>query len=247
MMPDKEYTLCTGLHTMSIRDEVRRELLENSDATYGEFSRKIIPGSGQLLGVRAPVVKRIAKAVSKGNWREYLDGEDDSLEEKLIRGQVICLAPMDIGERMGLAEEYVSGMDNWAVCDAFCSSLKLGKKDRPLLWDSVLAHHDDGTEFGMRYAAVIMKSYFLDDEHIDRVLSMLSSVRHEGYYLKMGVAWALSECYIKYPGRTDPVLRGGALEKDVLRMAIGKITDSYRVDEDTKEDLRRLRSSLRSP
>ena len=232
---------------MSIREEVRKELLENSDAEYSEFGKKIIPGSGKLLGVKTPIVKRIAKNVSKGNWREYLDGEDDSFEERVIRGQVICLAPMDIEERMALAEEYVSGIDNWAVCDAFCSSLKLSKKDLPLLWDSVLAHHDDGTEFGMRFAAVIMKAYFLDDEHIDTVLSMLSSVRHEGYYLKMGIAWALSECYIKYPERTDPVLRKGTLEKDVLRMTIGKITDSYRVDEDTKKDLRRLRSSLRSP
>ena len=232
---------------MGIREMVRNELLENSDKAHSEFTKKIIPGSGNLLGVKSPVVRRIAKNVSKGEWQEYLAGEDDSLEETMIRGQVICLAPMDIEERMRLTEEFVSKMDNWAVCDAFCSALKPKKKDLPVLWDSDLAHHNDGTEFGMRFAAVIMKSYFLDEEHIDSVLRMLSSVRHDGYYLKMGIAWALSECYIKYPEKTAPIFSNGTLEKDVLRMAIGKVTDSYRVDDGTKEELRRLRSSLRSP
>lgn len=232
---------------MGIREEVRCELLENVDEAYGEFNRKLIPGSDGILGVRMPVIRRIVRSISEGDWRGYLEGEDTCFEEVMISGLVICLAPEDAEERMRLAEGFIPRIDNWAVCDAFCSAFKPTGSDRGMIWDSVLAHHDDGTEFGMRYAAVMMKSHYLDDERIDAVLRMLSSVRHPGYYLKMGVAWALAECYIEYPDRTDPVLRSGALEKDVLRMTIGKITDSYRVGPEAKEDLRLLRSSLRSP
>jgi 3-methyladenine DNA glycosylase AlkD len=232
---------------MGIREEVMCELLENADENYGEFNRKLIPGSEGIIGVRMPVIRRIVRNVSGGDWREYLEGRDVYFEEVMIRGLVICLAPEDAEERMRLAEGFIPRIDNWAVCDAFCSAFKPTDRDRRMIWDSVLAHHDDGTEFGMRYAAVMMKSHFLDDGSIDAVLRMLSSVRHQGYYLKMGVAWALAECYVKYPERTDPILRGGALETDVLRMTIGKITDSYRVDAKAKEDLRLLRSSLRSP
>lgn len=82
----------------------------------------------------------------------------------------------------------------------------------------------------MRVGAVMMMSQFLDDDHIGDILGLLTSPRESpGYYWEMGCAWALSFCYIEYPGRTEKELFSGGLSEPILTMTVGKIRDSYRV------------------
>lgn len=40
--------------------------------------------------------------------------------------------------------------------------------------------------------------FYIDEQYIDRVLELLKTVKHEGYYAKMAVAWAYSFCFIKF-------------------------------------------------
>lgn len=54
----------------------------------------------------------------------------------------------------------------------------------------------------MRFAACMLMDYFINDEYIDSTLEKLSSITHDGYYVKMGVAWALSVCFVKYRDKT---------------------------------------------
>ncbi|MCL2333218.1 MAG: hypothetical protein FWC52_00275, partial [Candidatus Methanoplasma sp.] len=77
----------------------------------------------------------------------------------------------------------------------------------------------------------------------DMVLELLTTKYNPGYYYKMGAAWTLSYCYIKYPDRTEPMLFGGPLDSDIRNMAIRKITDSFRV---SKEDKARLKAKKKS-
>lgn len=39
---------------------------------------------------------------------------------------------------------------------------------------------------------------FIDDEHIGQLLEEYDAIRHDGYYVKMAVAWALSVCFVKF-------------------------------------------------
>lgn len=58
---------------------------------------------------------------------------------------------------------------------------------------------------------VSLMSHFLDKEHIDEILTICGKIDHDGYYVKMGNAWALSVCYVKFPEKTRAFL-----EKDTL-------------------------------
>ena len=92
----------------------------------------------------------------------------------------------------------------------------------------------------MRFAAVGMMQY-LDDDHIDSVLRLLGEAKHDGYYLKMGVAWAISYCYVAYPEKTMAFLRDCPLDDATYRMALRKIVESYRVSDDDKAVIRSMR------
>ena len=57
----------------------------------------------------------------------------------------------------------------------------------------------------------------------------------------MALAWLIiSVMYIKFPLETKAFLLNSNLDRDVIKMSIRKIKDSYRVDEENKEWLKKL-------
>jgi len=219
--------------------DVKKELMSNADAKNRELQAKIIPGTGGTLGVRSPVMRDIAKRICKDDWRTFLNEPAEIFEERTLRGLVIANAKMEFDERLELTKKFVQEIDNWAVCDIFCGDWKVKDgPDKERLWDYCLELIETNDEFKMRVSAVMMLAHFLDDDHIDEVLRLLTSKYHPGYYYKMGAAWTLSYCYIKYPEKTEPMLFLDSFDKEIRNKAIQKISDSFRVEKEDKERLK---------
>ena len=96
-------------------------------------------------------------------------------------------------------------------------------------------------EYEVRFGVVMGMSYFLDEAHLDEYLSLLDGIRHEGYYGRMAVAWALSFCFVKFPEQTMACPRQCQLDDFTFRKTIQKIGESYRVSEDMKKAVRALK------
>ncbi|MDR1955066.1 MAG: DNA alkylation repair protein, partial [Candidatus Methanoplasma sp.] len=204
----------------------------------------IVPGA-KILGVRAPVVRDIAKRICKDDWRSFLNEPATFHEERVLKALVIANAKTDVEERLALTREFVPEIDNWAVCDIFCADWKIKKgPDKKRLWDYCLELIETDDEFMMRVSAVMMLDHFLDDEYIDEVLRLLTTKDHPGYYYKMGAAWALSVCFVKYPERTEPMLFLTSLNDEIRNKAVQKISDSFRVSEEDKERLKEKKRTL---
>ena len=92
----------------------------------------------------------------------------------------------------------------------------------------------------MRFAAVMMLCHFVDEEHVDRVISELDSAKNDAYYYMMAKAWALSVCFVRFPERTMDYLEKGTLDETTLRMTVRKIRESYRVSDDLKKRVKGL-------
>ena len=60
-------------------------------------------------------------------------------------------------------------------------------------------------------------------------MNLLAEVKHEDYYVKMGVAWALSIFYIKQQKLTLQLLQQNNLDDFTHNKAIQKIRESFRV------------------
>ena len=88
---------------------------------------------------------------------------------------------------------------------------------------------------------VAMMNHFVDEEHIEEILSICNEIRHEGYYAKMAVAWALQVCYVKFPKKTRQLLENNSMDDFTHNKAIQKIRESYQVSREEKEELGRLK------
>lgn len=218
-----------------IEKTVRERIYELVDEGYRQFHCKLVPGTDNILGVRLPKLRELAKQLAKGDWRNYiLTAQDNYYEELMLQGLVIGYAKADIEEILCYVAAFVPKINNWAVCDSFCNSLKTTKKHPARVWEFLQPYLLSRNEFEMRFGIVMLLSFYIEDEYIDRLLGLLDGAKHEGYYVKMAVAWAISICFVKYPEKTMAYLKQNSLDNFTYNKALQKIKESFRVDEETK-------------
>lgn len=226
-----------------MNENIRSCLLEMAEEGYLKFNSSLIPGETRvMLGVRLPRLRELAKEIAKGDWKQFLDeGQDEYYEEVMLQGLVIGYAKASPDEILEYIARFVPKITNWAVCDSFCTSLKLAKKQPEHVWDFIQPYLKSDREFEIRFAVIMMLAHYINDAYIDRVLTDLDRIRHEGYYVKMGVAWAVSVCYVKYPKKTMDYLKICSLDDFTFNKSLQKILESYRVDPESKAVIRSMK------
>ena len=85
-----------------------------------------------------------------------------------------------------------------------------------------------------------MLNYYIVDEYIDDVLTIIDLYKNDTYYANMALAWLLCEAYIKYPQKMQTYLSNVTLNKNIKKNMIRKIKDSYRVPKSNKEWLKKI-------
>ena len=53
-------------------ESVRKMLIDLADEDYRAFHSKLVPGTENILGVRVPELRKLARKLVKEEWREYL-------------------------------------------------------------------------------------------------------------------------------------------------------------------------------
>ena len=227
---------------MGISQDVREKLHEVVDEKYKEFHSSLVPGLTSMMGVRMPKVREVAKWAAKQEWETDWDNiSNDCYEELMIKVLLIGYGKLSREEQTVYLKKYVPLINNWAICDCCCSTWKFMKKDTEYWWNFLLPYVNSENEFEVRFAVVTMLDYFITDTYIKCLFEIFDSIIHEGYYVKMAVAWAVSICYIKYPEETWEYLERKSLDTFTHNKAIQKIRESYRVSKEEKEKLLELK------
>lgn len=228
-------------------DEVRQRMRGLAEEDYREFNQKLLPGVKHVLGIRLPALRKLAKEIAKDDFRSFLSEAEKEIrpdsvhEEIMLQGLVIGYAKMEREERRKYLDKFVPKIRNWAVCDSCVNSFKFMKKEPDYWFDYLKTYLTSDEEFKLRFMIIAMMSHFADEKHIDEILKICSEIRHEGYYTKMGVAWTLQVCYVKFPEKTRILLEDNQMDDFTHNKAIQKIRESYRVSREEKEELNQLK------
>ncbi|PIC62916.1 DNA alkylation repair protein [Sporosarcina sp. P13] len=226
-----------------MQNEIKEKIHELIDEDYQKFASALIPTNDNVLGVRKPELRKLAKEIAKGDWRSYLEtAEENYFEEVMLQGLVIGYVKADIEEILSYVVVFVPKIDNWSVCDSFCTSLKITKQHKERVWDFLQPYLISDDEYKLRFGIVMLLDYYIESDTIHSVLSLLDRVQHDGYYVKMAVAWALSICFVKFPKLTMCYLEGDhSLDKFTYNKALQKITESLRVESEVKSVIRGMK------
>lgn len=221
---------------MSSFSAVAEQLQALADPAYRDFASSLIPGGMPMLGVRLPVLRRLAKQMAQNMavWRPFTE-EDLSprwMEEIMLLGMLPgYIRDVSLAERVGLLERFIPLISNWSICDSCCATYRFMRQHRSELqhW---LQHYLSSThEYEARFGVVCMLQHYLPDAAwAPWVAERLTKLQASGYYATMAAAWCCCELHLRYPQLAAPLLRetAGALPESIRRKAMRKIRESRR-------------------
>ena len=211
-------------------------LLSLQDENYRKFHSSLVLNSKyEMIGIRLPVMRDIAKKISKNNIEDYLKYSNDQYyEEVMIQGLVISNIK-DEKLFYKYFKKQVNKIDNWALCDSFCSSIKIVRKYEEKYFNESIKMSLNSSEFISRVGLVLILDHFISQSNLDKIYDTLNNIQSEKFYINMAEAWLICEMYIKYPKQTKKFLEKNNINKFTQNKAISKIHDSYRVSKEEKE------------
>lgn len=212
-----------------------------SDQKYKEFQGKLIFTKYEMLGIRIPKLRSIAKKISKTDIQSFFNlTQNKYYEEILINGFVIA----SIDEEKIFDEyfsKHINYIDDWSLCDSFCNSIKQVSKNKDKYFKIALELSLSNEEFISRVGLITILSHFVEKKYIKEILKLLNDIKSDKYYINMAEAWLICELYIKFPEYTEKFIKNNRLNKFTHNKAISKIRESYRVTKQDKDYLTTLK------
>lgn len=216
-----------------------KEIKTYGDSEYKKFHSKLLKSDISLIGVRTPILKNIAKDLIKTDYKAWLKyNKHQFYEENILHGLVITYAKVSWDEFIMQFDEFVSYIDNWAVCDIVCANAKIFTKNLESGLEYILKCLQDSNYWRQRVGLVLLLDYYINDQYINKVLEIANDVNSKDYYVQMANAWLISICYIKYPKLTNQFLQNTKIDDWTYNKIISKICDSKRVSKEEKQRLK---------
>lgn len=222
--------------------EFIKYLLSLQDIKYKEFHSSLVLNSKyEMIGIRVPIMRDVAKKIAKNNIEEFIEyAQNTYYEEVMIQGLVIShLKDEKLFYKYFI--KFINKIDNWAICDSFCSSIKIVRNYEEKYFKEAIKMALNREEFISRVGLVMILNHFISQKNLDIIFDTLNKIQSDKFYINMAEAWLVCEMYIKYPKETKEFLKNNRLNKFTQNKAISKIHDSYRVSKEEKELLNKYR------
>lgn len=204
--------------------------LAEGNETYAAFNKRIVNTKMPVIGVRVPDLRRLARELapdmSVANISELLTVQDESFDYVLLCGLLITHARLDDQTAIDLTRQYLPRIDSWAHIDVF-----IEKKRRfagESWWNFALECLQSEAEFTVRYGVVSLMTNFLDEAHINQVFAVLRDITHDGYYVKMALAWLYATAAVNFFELTLAELENGHVDAWTRNKAYQKMRESRR-------------------
>ena len=81
----------------------------------------------------------------------------------------------------------------------------------------------------------------MKENYIKEIYKIIDNIKNEEYYVEMAIAWLVAEMYIKFPKETMKYLKNCKLNNFTYNKALQKARESYRVSDEEKEILNKMK------
>ena len=230
----------------SLTDRINSRLaaLAEGNDEYAAFNARIVNSQLPVLGVRVPDMRKLAKQLAKEMTADdvatLLKIKPPSFEYVFVCGLLITHVKMSDEQAIVLAKQWLLLADSWAHIDCFVESKP---RFRAQTWsDFAVECLKSDAEFTVRYGVISLMSNFLDDQHIDETFKQLRAVKHDGYYVKMALAWTYATAAVTYFDRTLAELEKPGIDPWTRAKAYQKMRESRRFNDEQQAIIKVKRS-----
>ena len=242
-------------------DQTLRQLAVG-DEKYAAFQRRIVNTNKRVYGVRTPALRHLSKQLARygigaaggdGNnetpplnaadIRIFLRELDETVyEQVLLGGLLINYTKMNDETMIDLIRCYLPLVDSWAGIDTFVERRARFRADA--WWNFACENlHQDG-EFFVRYGVIMLMSNFLTPDSMSRVFTELRTITHDGYYIKMAMAWLYAEAALVSFDQTMNELSIAPIDVWIKKKAMQKMKESRRFTSEQQAIIAKERGAL---
>lgn len=205
-----------------------------ADEKYKQFSDSLVPTEKNSLGIRIPVLRQLAKDISKGNYTEFIACKKGIYrEEVMLEGIVMTLIKCDYPSMLGYIKAFVPKITSWEICDIV--SFKGIKKHLDEFFADIEYFIYNDNPWIVRFGFGCLLEFYLSDKYIDRVFEYVNSVNSDFYYVQMMQGWLVATAMAKCRDKTMKFLEDNKLNDVTQNMAVRKIRESNRISKEDKE------------
>ena len=204
--------------------------LAEGNESYAAFNQRIVNTKMPVIGVRVPDLRRLARELapdmSAADISKLLTAQNESFDYVLLCGLLITHVRIDDQTAIDLTKQYLLHVDSWAHIDVFVEKKRRFASEA--WWDFALECLQSEAEFTVRYGVVSLMTNFLDEAQIDRVFAALRNVKHDGYYVKMALAWLYATAAVNFFEKTLAELENRQIDAWMRNKAYQKMRESRR-------------------
>ena len=121
------------------------------------------------------------------------------------------------------------------------SSMKIVKKNKDIFKDKIKEYLNSKEEFTVRVGIILLLDYYLEEEYLDEVFSLIDNIKREEYYINMAISWLISIALIKYKDKTLKYLKVCNLDDFTYNKALQKARESKRISKEDKKYYQKLK------
>ena len=224
---------------VNMHDRIIAQLtnLAQGNETYAAFNRRIVNTKMPVIGVRVPDLRRLARRLAPdmgvADISKLLTARNESFDYVLLCGLLITHARLDDQTAIDLTKQYLPHVDSWAHIDIFVEKKRRFAGE---VWrDFALECLRSEAEFTVRYGVVSLMTNFLDEVHINQVFAALRDIKHDGYYVKMALAWLYATAAVHFFELTLVELENEHIDAWTRNKAYQKMRESRRFTPEEQE------------
>lgn len=225
---------------------IQAELFALRDGEYGDFNAKLIPSIDRrrVIGVRTPELRAMAKRLhGTAQAEEFLHALPHEYFEENQLHAFLLEYEKDYSALIAALDAFLPCVDNWATCDQM-NPKSLGRNKEALL-AKIREWLASGRCYTVRYAIGQLMRWYLDADFKPEYADMVAAVRSEEYYVRMMAAWYFATALAKQYDAVLPYFTERKLDAWTHNKAIQKAVESYRVSDEHKTALRRLKVKMK--
>lgn len=223
-------------------ENIKNVLFSMADEKYRDFQSKLMPTvpKEKIIGIRTPVLRNFAKEFYKDPAaKDFLSELPHEYYEENNLHAFLLEFVKDYDECAERVTEFLPFVDNWATCDSM--SPKVFKKHRAELLKQIKTWISAGDTYSVRFGIKMLMEHFLDEDFSPEYPKTVAEIESEEYYIRMMQAWYFATTLAKQYDAVLPFIEKRSLQKWTHNKAIQKAVESYRITDEQKEYLKKLK------
>ncbi|MCD8241353.1 MAG: DNA alkylation repair protein [Lachnospiraceae bacterium] len=217
-------------------------LCSRQDTGYQDFQRKLMPAvpPESVIGVRTPILRSYVKEIKNTECaRQFMQELPHTyFEENQLHALLVC-EERSFDACLEKLQAFLPFVDNWATCDQLVP--RVFRQHHQELLPYIDQWLTSGHVYTLRFGIGMLMWHFLDEDFDGKYPERVAAIRSGEYYVNMMIAWYFATALAKQYDAVLPYIAEKRLDPWVHRMTIRKARESFRVTEEHKEFLLRLR------